>query len=174
LEAGGSFDPLFEAHYSDIYKYCVRRLGRSDAEDATADVFAVAWRRIDELPEDDMARAWLYGVAFRVVGNQYRGRRRRSKLSARLAESRTEGSDVDDPGGEYGDLLTALGQLSQTDQELLRLSLWDGLTRAEIAVVLGIKENAVDQRLHRARARLKARFEQVATSTPTATPKEAS
>ncbi len=44
-------------------------------------------------------------------------------------------------------LLTALDGLSRTDQELLRLSSWDGLTRAEIAHVLGIKENAVDQRL---------------------------
>jgi RNA polymerase sigma-70 factor (ECF subfamily) len=174
LETGDSFDPLFEAHYSDIYKYCVRRLGRSDAEDATADVFAVAWRRIDEMPEDEMARAWLYRVAYRVVGNQYRGRRRRSMLSARLAEARHEPSQLELPGTEFEELITALGQLSSTDQELLRLSSWDGLTRAEIAMVLGIKENAVDQRLHRARARLKGRYEQVATSSPTATPKEAS
>jgi RNA polymerase sigma-70 factor (ECF subfamily) len=174
LETGVSFDPLFEAHYSDIYKYCVRRLGRSDAEDATADVFAVVWRRIDQMPDGEMARAWLYGVAYRVVGNQYRGRRRRSRLSARLTETRYEPSQLETPETEFAELITALGELSSTDQELLRLSSWDGLTRAEIAVALGIKENAVDQRLHRARARLKARYEQVATSSPTATPKEAS
>jgi RNA polymerase sigma-70 factor (ECF subfamily) len=171
---GLRFDPLFEAHYTDIYRYCVRRLGRSDAEDATADVFAVAWRRIEEMPEGELARAWLYGVAYRVVGNQYRGRRRRSRLFARLAESRTEGSNEEDPEGEHGDLLAALGQLSQTDQELLRLSSWDALTRAEIAHVLGIKENAVDQRLHRARARLKARYDQLGTTSTTANPREAS
>jgi RNA polymerase sigma-70 factor (ECF subfamily) len=168
------FDPMFEAHYGDIYRYCLRRLGKSDAEDATADVFAVAWRRIKEMPEGELARAWLYGVAYRVVGNQYRGRRRRSRLFARLAASRTEGSPVDDPEGEYGDLLAALGQLSQTDQELLRLTSWDSLTRAEIAHVLGIKENAVDQRLHRARARLKARYDQLDTTSTSAKPREAS
>jgi RNA polymerase sigma-70 factor (ECF subfamily) len=95
-------------------------------------------------------------------------------LSARLAEARHEPSQLELPGTEFEELITALGQLSSTDQELLRLSSWDGLTRAEIAMVLGIKENAVDQRLHRARARLKGRYEQVATSSPTATPKEAS
>jgi RNA polymerase sigma-70 factor (ECF subfamily) len=121
-----------------------------------------------------MARAWLYGVAYRVVGNQYRGRRRRSRLSGRLAEARREPSQPEAPEGGFEELISALGQLSQTDQELLRLSSWDGLTRAEIARVLGIKENAVDQRLHRARARLKARYDQVATTSTTATPKEAS
>jgi DNA-directed RNA polymerase specialized sigma24 family protein len=42
------------------------------------------------------------------------------------------------------------------------------LTRGEIAMVLGIKENAVDQRLHRARARLKSRMARFDTSDPRA------
>jgi RNA polymerase sigma-70 factor (ECF subfamily) len=63
--------------------------------------------------------------------------------------------------------------LSRSDQELLRLSAWDGLGRAEIASVLGIKENAVDQRLFRARARLRARFEQVAAASLDVTHEEA-
>jgi RNA polymerase sigma-70 factor (ECF subfamily) len=163
---------LFEAHYGDIYKYCVRRLGRSDAEDATADVFAVAWRRIQEMPEGEMARAWLYGVAFRVVGNQYRGRRRRSRLSARLAEAPHEPSQPEEPEAEFVELISALGQLSPSDQELLRLSAWDGLTREEIARVLGIKANAVDQRIHRARNRLKSRLDRLGNEASSLTHKE--
>jgi RNA polymerase sigma-70 factor (ECF subfamily) len=58
--------------------------------------------------------------------------------------------------------------LSQDDLELIRLSSWDGLTRGEIAMVLGIKENAVDQRLHRARARLKSRMARFDNSDPRA------
>ena len=69
------FDPLFEDHYQAIYHYCLRRVGTPDAEDATAEVFAVAWRRLHDLPEGEATRAWLYGVAYRVVGNQYRSRR---------------------------------------------------------------------------------------------------
>jgi len=160
------FDPLFAANYQAIYRYCVRRLGPNDAEDVTADVFAVAWRRLDQMPVDDRSRAWLFGVAYRVVGNQYRGRLRQSRLSARLhtmwtddegtAKAETAGEDVER-------LLTALDRLSASDRELLRLSAWDGLTRSEIAFVLGITENAVDQRLHRARSRLKARFDRIDT-----------
>jgi RNA polymerase sigma-70 factor (ECF subfamily) len=160
------FDLLFGAHYQAIYRYCVRRLGRSDAEDATADVFAVAWRRLDQMPPDDKSRAWLFGVAYRVVGNQYRGRLRQSRLSTRLHAVRTADESTEQPetGGEDVErLLTALDRLSASDQELLRLSSWDGLTRNEIAYVLGITENAVDQRLHRARSRLKTRFDHLNT-----------
>jgi RNA polymerase sigma-70 factor (ECF subfamily) len=170
------FDPLFAANYPAIYRYCVRRLGRSDAEDATADVFAVAWRRLDQMPPDDKSRAWLFGVAYRVVGNQYRGRLRQDRLSTRLRAVRTDHEDTgQETGGEEVErLLTALDRLSVSDQELLRLSAWDALTRSEIAYVLGITENAVDQRLHRARSRLKTRFDHLNTLMSPTEPKETS
>ncbi|MDP9494019.1 MAG: sigma-70 family RNA polymerase sigma factor [Actinomycetota bacterium] len=177
IDSGLRFDPLFQAHYDAIYRYCVRRLGRSDAEDAAADVFAVAWRRIDELPPDDKSRAWLFGVAHKVVGNQYRSRSRRSRLSTRLDATATDGGRTEsDPGpsDEVELLHEALNELSSNDRELLRLSAWDDLTRSEIAYVLGIRENAVDQRLHRARSRLKTRFDHLNNQLSQTGPKEAS
>lgn len=165
------FDRLFESNYDAIFRYCVRRLGPSDAEDAAADVFAVAWRRLEDMPEGDATKAWLFGVAHRVVGSQYRSRQRRYGLSARLQQTTTREPNTI-PVGEFDDLLAALDQLSTTDQELLRLSSWDGLSRAEIATVLGIKENAVDQRLHRARARLKVRVDRLNNEASSLTHKE--
>jgi RNA polymerase sigma-70 factor (ECF subfamily) len=176
-DSGLRFDSLFEANYDGIYRYCVRRLGPSDAEDATADVFAVAWRRLDQMPTDERSRAWLYGVAYRVVGNQYRGRLRQSRLSTRLRSVRTADEHTAQPGPPGEDverLLTALDRLSASDQELIRLSAWEALTRSEIAYVLGINENAVDQRLHRARSRLKTRFDHLTTRISPAEPKESS
>jgi RNA polymerase sigma-70 factor (ECF subfamily) len=169
------FDPLFQAHYDAIYRYCVRRLGRSDAEDAAADVFAVAWRRIDEMPAGEASRAWLYAVAYRVVGNRYRSRQRQTKLSTRLEAMRSHTTaETESTGEDVEVLLAALDTLSATDRELLRLASWDGLSRNEIATVLGIKENAVDQRLHRARARLKTGFDRIASQSSRIEPREAS
>ncbi len=50
----------------------------------------------------------------------------------------------------------ALASLSDADQEVLRLVAWDGLTPAEVAVVLGCNPVAARSRLHRARGRLAA------------------
>lgn len=154
------FDVLFESHYDSVYRYCLRRLGAAEAEDAAAEVFAIAWRRSDQMPGLQVERAWLLAVAYRVVGNHYRGRRRRALLVGRLT-STSPSSDVAQTDGDFRLVHLALQALRPADRELLRLASWDGLTREEIAEVMGISTNAVDQRLHRARARMKDRLERI-------------
>lgn len=172
------FNPLFEANYNAVYRYCVRRLGTLDAEDAAADVFAVAWRRIAEMPSGEASRAWLFGVAYRVIGNEYRSRRRQKDLAGRLAALGT-GPDPHElfessSSPQIECLYEALDGLRPADRELLRLWSWDGLTRAEIAHVLHLTETAVDQRLHRARSRLRTRFERLHRLRSPQEPEEAS
>lgn len=163
VELGAEFDSLFQLHHDAVYRYCQRRLGTLDAEDAAAEVFTVAWRRLKEARADNN-RAWLIAIAYRVIGNHYRSRRRRRGLVARLAGVAYE--PLVETLLEFEILHRALAELRPTDRELLQLSSWDGLTRIEIAHVLGIKENAVDQRLHRARSRLKARIDSLNTGSP--------
>jgi RNA polymerase sigma-70 factor (ECF subfamily) len=51
-----------------------------------------------------------------------------------------------------------LARLSPADQEVLRLTEWEGLDPAEVAAVLGCSRTAVKVRLHRARRRFAARL----------------
>src|SRR2546421_12343440 len=65
------FDALFREHMAGIGSYCRwRSLSIADAEDAVAEVFLIAWRRLDDLPTGNEARLWLYGTARRVAANQ--------------------------------------------------------------------------------------------------------
>lgn len=175
-EVDGRFDRLFSTHHQAIYRYCLRRLGRDEADDATAEVFAVVWRRIGHVPTDETERAWLYTVAYRVVGDRFRGRRRRGLLASRIAamEFTQKGSIEPAQDHRVDQALAALDQLSATDQELLRLAIWDDLPQSDIARILGITENAVYQRLFRARSRLKARFDRIEAKSSQQTPEEAS
>lgn len=167
------FENLFQTHHQAIFRYCVRRLGVPDAEDATADVFVVAWRRRAEIPEGDAGRAWLYGVAFRAVGNRYRTARRQNWLKSRVRNERQ--ATAPEAGITQSDVLfRALSRLKTSDREILQLSAWDGLDRGEIAQVLGINENAADQRLHRARGRLRIEYGKVSGGSVETWPKEAS
>jgi RNA polymerase sigma-70 factor (ECF subfamily) len=172
-EARNRFDAIFDTHYLPVSRYCIRRLGSADGEDAAAEVFAITWRRLDLVPPDEKTRAWLLAVAYRVVGNQYRSRSRRRRLSERLKLEKPFFSEpvVDDEGRLVGE---ALDSLSNDDREILTMAAWDGLTRSEIASVIGIKENAVDQRLFRARARFKEHFDRLNQNTPHTNPREAS
>jgi len=153
------FHGLYQAYYRPILAYAVRRLGPDDdAADVVADVFTVAWRRIDQVPPAPDDRLWLYGVAQRVVAGRRRSARRLQNLTARLRASpglpqprlpgaRDATSDV---------VLAALDRLPPAEREALQLVLWDQLSHGEAAQVLGCSANAVTIRVHRAKARLRA------------------
>jgi RNA polymerase sigma-70 factor (ECF subfamily) len=142
-------EACFECNYRDVAAYCLRRLPREDAEEAVADVFAVAWRRIGDLPPPPEDRLWLFGTARRVVANQLRAARRRDRLLARL-RSEPAAPLSHEVGGDVG---RALAALSKADRELLLLSAWEGLSPAEIAEVIGRPAPVVSTRLYRARSR---------------------
>jgi RNA polymerase sigma-70 factor (ECF subfamily) len=71
-------------------------------------------------------------------------------------------------------LLDALSHLSSADQEIIKLKLWEELTPSEIAGVLGISREAVDQRYSRAKRRLSRQLDVTPpkrrTATQTTTP----
>jgi RNA polymerase sigma-70 factor (ECF subfamily) len=150
LTARSRFEAAFEAHHRRVLAYCLRRLDSVDeAEDATAETFAVAWRRVADLPAPEAALPWLLAVARRVAANQRRGRRRLHHLVERLKAQPRPATTArpTSPAAE------ALARMRPEDQELLRLLAWDGLSQAETGEVLGISANAVAIRLHRARLR---------------------
>jgi RNA polymerase sigma factor (sigma-70 family) len=169
-DAEQRFNRLFDQHHADVYRYCLRRLDSNDAEDTMAEVFAIAWRRFDQIPDTDLARAWLLAAAYRVVGNHYRGRARRGRLSARLGGLPSEYPEAADlpviRREEEEAVRRALDSLTGTDRELLRLVSWDGLSHREIGVVLGLKEDTVSKRVSRAQSRLREKFEALYPGSP--------
>ena len=155
------FDELFASFGPDIVAYCRwRAASSSDAQDAAADVFLIAWRRLDAVPDGDAARIWLYATARRVIANQRRSNRRRSALHERLVlESGPAAGD--EPEREVLLVREALRRLSPRDREVLLLAEWEGLSAAEIAAVLGCLSVTARGRLHRARARFRTAFEEL-------------
>jgi len=152
------FRQVFDAHLSSVQRYCARRLRPADANDAVAEVFLVAWRRIHRMPEGDEALPWLLGVARNVIRNLERSGRRSLRLKARVEQEPTPAN----PGPEaqvirhveYAEVAAALSSLNQADQEVIRLRAWEELTAPQIAVVLGCSVAAAEKRVTRASQRL--------------------
>ena len=175
------FDALYQEHYRPILAYAVRRVTPSeDAADVVADVFTTAWRRIDQVPEAPADRLWLYGVAQRVIAGRRRSARRLGSLTARLRADHASRPAVQPGPGHHGlgyhgpgqpglrdaitdRLVAALDHLSPAEREALQLVLWEQLSHAEAAQVLGCTPNAVTIRVHRAKARLRAEPQALAT-----------
>jgi RNA polymerase sigma-70 factor (ECF subfamily) len=62
---------------------------------------------------------------------------------------------------EYRMVLAAASRLRAVDQEILRLTLWEELSHADVAQVLGIDPAAVKQRAYRARRNLAREYQKM-------------
>jgi len=148
------FRALFEVGYGPLWRYArYRGLDGADADDLVAQVLEIAWRRISEVPVDEPL-PWLYAVAHNVWRNHARKDRRRRDLLARFSASLPAEAVTDPAFDDPGVLRAALASLSGSDQEVLRLVAWDGVSPGELATVLSCSPGAARARLHRARARL--------------------
>lgn len=170
-DPGARLVELYETYELPIRAYCLRRIGRADVDDLVADVFAVAWQKIDAVP--DAALPWLYAVAYRLVSRHWRTSGDRDRLNDRqqLAPVATsEGVDATVVDREEQRLaVCAAAALPPLDREILRLTLWEELTPTEAALVLDITPNAAKQRAHRARRHLVREYRKLIEAAP-ATP----
>lgn len=149
-ERTAAFREVYDATYPRIMAYCLRRArDREDALDAVSETFATVWRRLDDLPANPRRVPWVYGVARRVLANQYRALGRKAELQHRL-----ENEHRPAPHQDFDLVHQALEALRDADREILTLDAWDDLDNDEIAAVLGIPQRSVAVRLHRARKRL--------------------
>lgn len=157
------FSVLFRELSPDIIAYCRWRARcRSDAQDAVAEVFLTAWRRLDEVPEGEAARVWLYATARRVIANQRRATGRRARLRERLtAMPVAPPARETAPDAAAERVHAALRRLKPHDLEVLLLAEWEGFSPTEIASVMGCTSVTARGRLHRARRRFRQAFEEL-------------
>jgi len=169
-EGSAAYRRLYEAYHANVLAYCIRRVGRDDAPDLAAEVFAVAWRRLEAVPRGEESLPWLYGVAYRVVSHHWRSRGRRRRLRTKIAAlpaAAAEGPEAQlVQRHEYDLVLRAMSRLRALDQEVLRLSVWEEQSHDQVAVSLGSTVPAVRQRVHRAKRALLREFERIGGTVP--------
>lgn len=153
MDAGSRLEQMYRAHAGAVRTYARRRSDTQTADDVVSDVFVTAWRRIEDVPEEDPL-PWLLGAARRALANQRRAASRQRALHRRIGSDPTIG--LTEPAKKMAvdqAAFAALGQLGERDREVLLLVAWEGLTPARAAVVLGIRPNTFSARLSRARRR---------------------
>jgi RNA polymerase sigma-70 factor (ECF subfamily) len=144
------FEALYVEHAAAVARYARRRADEQTAADVVSEVFVVAWRRFDDVPQD--ALPWLLGCARRVLWHHHRAEQRRGRLLERLKSSAPRAVlPVELPNTV---LARGLASLGERDREVLLLTAWEGLTTDHAAAVLGCSPQAFRVRAHRARRRL--------------------
>lgn len=158
----GALHELYDRHAPWLSARLARRCSDPDVvADALQDCFQVVWQQAGRFRGDGDVAAWLWGIAVRRLVSRLRGRRQVLLVPLDAADhhsrppTEVSAEELVLLGVEYGDLGAALGRLSPEMRAVVQATVLDGLTSREAGRLLGIPENTVKTRLHRAKARLR-------------------
>jgi RNA polymerase sigma factor (sigma-70 family) len=152
------FDQVVREHERAVARLAYRLLGwrdRQAVEDVVQEVFLVALRRLRAFRGQSSIGTWLMGITI----NACRAHRRRTMLRLkwlRQARPAPDAAPADDETAAR--VRDAVAQLPPRDREVMVLFYLEELPVVQIADLLGVKRNAVEVRLHRARRRLKTQL----------------
>lgn len=159
-----AFAELFDRHARRVYGFCFRQTGDwSVAQDLTSITFLEAWRRRrSALVDEGKVVAWLLGIAHNSVRQQRRSRRRYrhalNRLPAPLPEPDHADASAERAAAEREAIRLSrrLRRLPPAQRAALALVSWEGLSTAEAAFALSMRETTLRSHLHRARATLQS------------------
>jgi RNA polymerase sigma-70 factor (ECF subfamily) len=149
-----AFARIYEHYYQDIYNYIYYRIKGNVhlAEDLAAEVFLIVLESIDTYTFRGIPfSAWLFRIAKNVLGQYFRKESRPVDLP--LEEPipvEVSPGDIVERGLTQQQLVQALRDLTEDQQEVIILKFVDGLSNAEAGQVLGKSEGAIKSLQHRA------------------------
>jgi RNA polymerase sigma-70 factor (ECF subfamily) len=164
-----AFSELLERYRDKVYQFACWNLvsgpeGRTEAEDATQEVFLQLFRSARSFRHRSKFRTWLYSLA-RNVCRQHAAKLRRRPFAPWREEAEDDPA-LDIPDGEPGPLAqieeeerqrvlrAAVQGLPAHHRNVLLLRDWEDLSYEEIAEVLQVPVGTVRSRLFHARAAL--------------------
>jgi len=155
-----AFDAVFAAYRRRLFGYLVRMTRRRDvAEDLLQETFLRLAQNGRRLAADTRLGAWLFTVAHRLIVSWARASAVRAQLAGDLPRREPAGGDrspleaLADSQAQLA-LERSFAALAPAYREVALLVGVEGLAPAEVAVILGLKPDAVRQRLARARTQL--------------------
>jgi RNA polymerase sigma-70 factor (ECF subfamily) len=155
-----AFDVIYEEWRPRIFGFLVRQLGdRLVAEDLLQETFLRLTARRATLRDDTDIGAWLFTVARRLAVSHGRWRRFTSAalaVAGRVPAANMAAAPFDETAARevMAQLENALLRLPPAHREVLLLIAVEGMDAEHAAAVIGIRPEALRQRLSRARALL--------------------
>jgi RNA polymerase sigma-70 factor (ECF subfamily) len=141
-----NFETFFRENYANLWRYVARRVPRAKADDVVSASFIVAWEKYSTVENPSLP--WLIRIASFKVANARRKQDREGRHTISIVIDEFAAPSGDDFDGSS--VRSAMARLSESEQEILRLVLWDELPREDIALILSLSINAVNVRYHRA------------------------
>ena len=141
-------DRLYREEGPSVWAYLRRRIADvHEAEEMFQKVFLIVVKEPGRASAAVSQRAWLYGIAHKLV-LEYLRRQRRLRSEAVLGDDAAPNGDADNE--RVLAMRQAIGNLSALHREVVELRLVDELSYADIAEVLNVPVGTVRSRIHHA------------------------
>jgi RNA polymerase sigma-70 factor (ECF subfamily) len=153
-----AFTTVFRSYYSVLVHFLRRYFNNvTDAEDVAQDTMSLVWERRQTLDPRRSLRALLFTMARNRALDHHRHRRRAVDYENQVQAQEGYGdahvafaADADVLADELEQTVARfVAELTPRQREIFRLSHWEGLSPAEIGVVLGITTQTVYVQLGR-------------------------
>jgi len=147
---------LYRPCHDDFCRYCHGLTGvREDARDLVGDAVLVALENFAKLRKKESFKAWLYGIAHRLMLHVYRRSKFKGKYNEEDAILLPDNEPSPDLHPDIEVLYKALGQLPLKQREVIVLFELTGFSLEEIRKLQGGSLSGVKTRLKRAREKLR-------------------
>ena len=144
------FESFYDRNIDAVYSYARNRVGESDAEDVTAEVFLAAAYAFRD-GRSDLTTAWLIGVARNKIIDQWRRSGTRQRKNHLTASPSIQLPPDWTSEGDAETVMATLESLTQRHRSLLLMKYVHGFTVAQIARQTSETEQAIESALKRAR-----------------------
>ncbi|NEP19568.1 MAG: sigma-70 family RNA polymerase sigma factor [Leptolyngbya sp. SIO4C1] len=151
---------LYDRHGGLVYSIALKLLGQSEAEDLTQDIFLKIFSGSGYDPSRGSLRTYLAILTRSRAMDRLRSRQVKAQSLRRL-QRRTPISSTDVTADalfiaeQSAEVKAALAELSDTQQEILRLTYYEGLTQTAIAQRLNTPLGTVKTRARRGLLKLR-------------------
>jgi len=161
-----AFATLIEKYQQQVHAHALRKVGDfQTAEDITQETFLQVHQKLATLNDPVKFSGWLYAIVNHLCIAWYRKNRleTESLQEIYISEVETEAysryvatEHAKTTAAAQRDLVKRLlTKLKEGDREVITLHYFEEMTSSEIGSYLGVSENTIKSRLHRARQRLK-------------------
>lgn len=153
-----SWEELYEKHFEFVWR-SLRRLGvpTSHLDDATQEVFFVAFRRASDFEGRSTLKTWLFGIAWNVARRASRvNSRQEEPLSEHEPSVATNQEESASRAEAVRILYEVLNELDAEKRAVFVMAELEELTAPEIVEITGAPLNTVYSRLRAARAEFDA------------------
>lgn len=155
-----AFDILIRKYQGIIYNYIFKNtLNKEDSEDITQEVFIKAYKNLYRLENKERFYSWLFKIAINTMNTSFKAKKQHNFIEeSEMLDIKCNVNDTPEERlqikEENLELLKKLSVLNEEEKNAMILKYVQGFSYKEVGEILGIKEETIKTKLHRAKKKL--------------------